>query len=66
MNVEKGVIKELKIVGDFTSLKDIALLEQMLIGSIHDPETLRIRLSEINMSDYILGLENEELLVGMF
>jgi lipoate-protein ligase A len=66
MNVEKGIIKELKIVGDFTSLKDITLLEQMLIGSIHDPETIRIRLSKINLSDYISGLENEELLVGMF
>ena len=66
MNVEKGIIRELKIVGDFTSLKDIVLLEQMLIGSIHDPETIRIRLSKINLSDYILGLENEELLVGMF
>jgi len=66
MNVEKGVIRELKIVGDFTSLKDIALLEKMLTGSIHDPETIRIRLSKINLSDYISGLENEELLVGMF
>lgn len=66
MNVEKGVIRELKMVGDFTSLKDIALLEQILIGTIHDPETLRMRLSEIKVSDYISGLENEELLVGMF
>lgn len=66
MNVEKGVIRDLKMVGDFTSLKDIALLEQMLIGTIHDPETIRIRLSEIKVSDYISGLENEELLVGMF
>jgi lipoate-protein ligase A len=66
MNVEKGIIRELKMVGDFTSLKDISLLEQMLVGTIHDPETLRIRLSEIRVSDYIVGLENEELLVGMF
>jgi len=66
MNVEKGVIKELKIVGDFTSRKDIGLLEQMLIGSIHDPETLRIRLSEIKLSEYIPGLENEEFLAGLY
>jgi lipoate-protein ligase A len=66
MNVEKGVIKDLKIVGDFTSLIDISELEQKLIGSIHDPETLRIRLYEIEVSDYISGMENEELLVGMF
>lgn len=66
MNVEKGIIRELKMVGDFTSLKDVALLEQRLLGSIHDPETLRMRLSEIKVSDYISGLGNEELLVGMF
>ena len=66
MNVEKGVIKDLKIVGDFTSIKDVKLLEQHLLGVIHDPETLRMRLYEIEASDYIAGLENEELLVGMF
>ena len=66
MNVEKGVIKDLKIVGNFISVKDVAQLEQHLIGAIHDPETLRIRLYEIEVSDYIADLENEELLVGMF
>jgi len=66
MNVEKGLIRELKIEGDFISEKDIVSLEQRLIGCIHDPETIRKRLSEIQVSDYILGLQNEELLVGMF
>ena len=66
MNVKKGVIQELKIVGDFSSLKDIVLLEEMLTGSIHDPETLRIKLSEIMLSDYIFGMENEEFLAGLF
>lgn len=66
MNVEKGVIRELKIEGDFTSQKDIILLEQMLVGTIHDPETMRMQLSGIDVSDYISGLENEKLLSGMF
>jgi lipoate---protein ligase len=66
MNVEKGLIRELKIEGDFTSRKDILSLEKMLIGTIHDPETMRIRLSQINVSEYIIGLGNEELLSGMF
>ncbi len=66
MNVVKGVIKELKIVGDFTSLKDIVLLEQLLVGTIHDPETIRNKLSGVDVSNYISGLENEELLMGMF
>jgi lipoate-protein ligase A len=66
MNVVKGVIKELKIVGDFTSLKDIVLLEILLVGTIHDPETIRNKLSGVDVSNYIRGLENEELLMGMF
>ena len=66
MNVVKGVIKELKIVGDFTSLRDIALLENLLVGTIHDPETIRNKLSGVDVSNYIRGLENEELLMGMF
>ena len=66
MNVVKGVIKEFKIVGDFTSLKDIVLLEILLVGTIHDPETIRNKLSGVDVSNYIRGLENEELLMGMF
>jgi len=66
MNVEKGIIRELKIEGDFISAREIASLEQMLLGIIHDPETMRIRLSGVQVSEYILGLQNEELLVGMF
>ncbi len=66
MNVEKGVIRELKILGDFNSRKDLVFLEEMLVGTIHDPETLRNKLSGINVADYISGLGNEELLMGMF
>jgi len=66
MNVEKGVIKDFKILGDFTSMKDIVLLETLLVGTIHDPETIRNKLSGIDVSNYILGLHNEELLSAMF
>lgn len=66
MNVEKGIIRELKIDGDFISGKSIQALEQIVNGSIHDPESLRLRLAGIKVSDYISGLENELLLSGMF
>lgn len=66
MNVEKGIIQEVNIEGDFMSKKDIHVLEGLLVGSIHDPETLRNRLSGIEVADYISGLGNEELLSGMF
>lgn len=66
MNVEKGIIKEINFEGEFMSTKDIHKLEDVLVGTIHDPETMRIRLSGINVADYITGLENEVLLSGMF
>ncbi|MEN8229930.1 MAG: lipoate--protein ligase [Bacteroidota bacterium] len=66
MNVEKGIIREVNIEGDFMTEKNIHTLEDLLVGTIHDPETLRMRLSGIQVADYISGLENEELLSGMF
>ncbi|MEN8157124.1 MAG: lipoate--protein ligase [Bacteroidota bacterium] len=66
MNVEKGIIKEVDIEGEFLGTKDVHVLESILAGAIHDPATLRMRLSQVNVSDYINGLENEALLSGMF
>jgi lipoate-protein ligase A len=66
MNVEKGIVRELKILGDYLSLKDIAVLEQALAGTIHDPETIRNKLAGLQVSEYIVGLDNEEFLSGMF
>jgi len=66
MNVEKGVIQEIHIEGDLRGKKDIHFLEESLEGIIHDPETIRQKLSRIRMDDYIEGLENEDLLAGMF
>lgn len=66
MNVIKGIIQEVNIEGDFHGVKDINALEEVLVGTIHDPETIRMRLSGIRVEDYIAGLENEQLLSGMF
>lgn len=66
MNVEKGIIQEVSIKGDFLGSKDIHALEDALVGTIHDPATIRMRLSGIRVEDYITGLENEKLLSGMF
>jgi lipoate-protein ligase A len=66
MNVDKGIIQEVTIEGDFMGAKDIHGLEEVFKGTIHDPETIRLRLSGITVSDYISGLENEQLLSGLF
>jgi lipoate-protein ligase A len=66
MHVEKGIIRGVNLAGDFMSTKQVSALEEMLIGAIHDPETLRIRLSGVQVEDFITGLDNEALLSGMF
>ena len=66
MNVEKGIIQEVSIQGDFMGARDVHALEEVLVGTIHDPETLRQRLSGIDVGDYITGLANEKFLSGMF
>ncbi len=66
MNVEKGIIKEVSIEGDFLGSRDIHALEDVLVGTIHDPATIRMRLSGIKVEEYIAGLGNEKLLSGMF
>lgn len=66
MQVEKGIIRGVNLAGDFMSTRQVYVLEEMLIGVIHDPETLRTRLSGIRVSDYITGLDNEGLVSGMF
>lgn len=66
MNVEKGIIREVDITGDFLGVKGVSGLEDAMVGAIHDPETLRQRLSGIQVGEYITGMDNEQLLSGMF
>ena len=66
INVEKGVIRKVSIEGDYPGSQDIGALEDLLVGSIHDQETIRMRLSGIHVSDYISGLNSEDLLSAMF
>ncbi len=47
MNVEKGVITVINVEGDFLGSRDIHALEELLAGTIHDPQTIRMRLSGI-------------------
>jgi lipoate-protein ligase A len=66
MQVEKGVIRAVSLSGDFMSTRQVHALEEILTGIIHDPETIRLKLANINVEEYISGLDNEELVSGMF
>lgn len=66
MNVEKGLIENIKFHGDFFNLKDVEDLETALIGCRHSHEEIGKVLAGIEVGDYINKTNREELLAGMF
>lgn len=58
---ERGVLTRLTIRGDFFGRREIADLEQILIGTPHHRNTLAERLATISLDDYITGATSEEL-----
>jgi lipoate-protein ligase A len=66
MNVEKGIIENIKFHGDFFNVKEVEELEGLLLGSRHNMAELEARLSTIEVGDYINKTTKEELLAGMF
>ena len=65
LSAEGGVIKEIKITGDFFGRKDVSELEKKLMGVRHDPADVRKALAAAPASDYISGASVEEL-SGLF
>jgi lipoate-protein ligase A len=66
MNVDKGIIENIKLHGDFFNVKEVEELEGLLLGSRHSIAELEERLSKIEVGDYINKTTKEELLAGMF
>ena len=66
LNVEHGIITELKIYGDFFHRYDIDTIEKALRGVRHEPEAIRERLSRFHLDDYFKNVTAEEFIAGMF
>ena len=64
--IEKAVIQEVRIYGDFFSLKDIHELEKLLTGLPHTMESLSAVINTIELEDYIRNIEAEEFLSLFF
>jgi lipoate---protein ligase len=64
--VEKGIIEDVKIYGDFFNAKNIEELEQALIKNQHNKDAISTVLSNFNISEYIHGATLDELINGMF
>lgn len=64
--IEKSFIQEVKIYGDFFSVKDIHELEAVLTGLPHNMERISAVINTISIEDYIRGISAGEFLELLF
>lgn len=62
LQVEKGVIVDIKIFGDYFFTKETEGLESKIKGCTHSYNQIKERLKHTNLSDYISNIEGEEFL----
>ena len=60
--VDKGIITDIKIYGDYFFNKETPELENIIRGSRHTHKSLEELIKKINLSDYISNIEGEEFL----
>ena len=66
LDVEKGMIKQTKIFGDFFNSRDINELENFLSGMPHDPKHIKEKLNSIQLDNYLENVSVEHFLEGLF
>lgn len=62
INVEKGIIREIKIFGDFFGKCDVSDIENALIGVRHSEDAIRDILSNYNLTDYFFNICVDDLM----
>lgn len=62
LDVRKGIIENCKIFGDFFGLGEIYELEEAIIGTQHDPESLRKALEKVDVAFYLGKITVEDLI----
>lgn len=59
--VEKGIIEECKIYGDFFGIREIHEIEMRIIGSRHNGDEINTALKDMDIDQYIAGMSRTEL-----
>lgn len=62
MEVQKGVIEEIRFYGSYFFIKESSLLEKELRGCANTPEAIKEVIQKINLSDYFSNITEEEFL----
>lgn len=66
LNVSDGIIRDIKIYGDFFGKKDVKDVEEMLKGVKHSENDVKNALSSIDIGEYFSNITLENLLEVMF
>lgn len=60
INVEHGIIKDIKFYGDFFGVRDVAELGEKLKGVKYDRESIKEIIDQLEIKEYFMGVTNEE------
>lgn len=66
LNAEQGIIKKVKIYGDFFNEKDISEIELALENVPHEEEKIRNVFDQFEIGRYFHGMTTKDLLKAMF
>ena len=62
MMVEHGIIKSVKVYGDFFGLKPVADIEKQLTGVRHSYQDIEQALADINLAEYFNAIERADII----
>lgn len=66
IQVEKGIIKQIKIFGDYFNTLETEEVEELLKDTAHEESKVREKLRGIPFNKYFHGVNQEEFIAGMF
>ncbi|PLX23626.1 MAG: lipoate--protein ligase [Marinilabiliales bacterium] len=66
MNIEKGIIQNVRIFGDFFNELDISYLENCIRGQKHEESAIRDTLIKIPFKKYLHNISIDEFITAMF
>jgi lipoyltransferase/lipoate-protein ligase len=66
LELKNQVIKKMNILGDYFIVQDEDELVKLLINQKYDKDTIEKRLKEVDVSDYIYDLSNEDFIGLLF
>lgn len=66
LNVKNGIIRNIRIFGDYFGSSDIREIESRLAGCRHDRDAIFRKLRGIDLSTYIRGISLDALVSAMF